>query len=54
MTEVAQPKFGQALALVIVLIGIFSGGIIGLGVGAHVPLLFSLVVVTFFCEVSWR
>ncbi len=56
MTEVAQPKFGQVLALVIVLIGIFSGGIIGLGVGAHVPLIFSLVVVTFFAKfrgASW-
>ncbi|MDR3190629.1 MAG: sodium:proton antiporter [Lactobacillaceae bacterium] len=48
--DIKLPNFGVAIILIAVLVAIFSTGIIGLGLGADVPLIFSLVVVALFAK----
>ncbi|MDR3240884.1 MAG: sodium:proton antiporter [Lactobacillaceae bacterium] len=57
MENEKTPQFGWALGLVLLLIVIFSGGIIGLGLSPFVPLVTSLLVVMIFSiirRVSWE
>ena len=50
MEKRTTPRFGQALALIVILIIIFAGSIIGLGLSPYVPLTLSLLVTMVFAK----
>lgn len=50
MKQTETPRFGHALILVILLVIIFGGSIIGLGLSPYVPLLISLLATMIFAK----
>ncbi|WP_373383314.1 Na(+)/H(+) antiporter NhaC [Weissella confusa] len=50
MEKRTTPRFGQALALIVILIIIFAGSIVGLGLSPYVPLTLSLLVTMVFAK----